>query len=633
MLKILQRKTLTGITLTVIAAAGYFGYQGLNKDEISTRYSTATVEKGALIVSLSGSGQVSTSNQVEIKSKVSGEAVYVGVKNGQEVKAGTLLVQIDDRKAQKAVNDAETALETANLELEELLQPADPYSLLQAENSIIQARDNLIKLKFTQESKQQDVLDGIEKAEDNLEKAYEDGFNAITSAFLDLPTLITNLGDILYSCEIAKSEINLFDYSWNISIFRNSVETRDRDELEKFIEPAETNYKTARDKYDENFENYKNTSRYSDKETIEALLNETLETARAIAEAVKDETNMLDYWIDYQSSHNKNVYAQASEYQSDVKSYTSKANSHLSSLLSVQRNIKDNREAKLNAELDLIEMEQNNPIDLAAAERSIKEKEESLAKLKAEPDEIDVRAKKIAIQQKEDVLLDARQSLDEHYVRAPFNGIVASLNVKNGDSVSSNAIATFITKQKIAEITLNEIDIAQVKIGQKANIFFDAVEDLSITGEVIEVDVLGTASQGVVTYGVKIAFDTQDARIKPGMTVSANIIIDVRQNVLMVQSSAIKQQGDIFYAQKADNSVIQESNLNAANISGIAIPTSNLRIQQIDVGLSNDTMTEIINGLEQGDIVITQTITSNSASTQSQQNSGGFNPSMMRMMR
>lgn len=636
--QIFRKKLLAGISLVLIATGGYFGYQGLNKDNNATRYVTAAVEKGTLIISLSGSGQVSASDQVDIKPKVSGDVVYVGVENGQEVKTGTLLVQIDSRKAQKAVNDAETSLETAKLELEESLQPADAYSLMQAENALVQAKDNLTKLKFTQESKRQDALDTIKKAEDNLEKAYEDGFNTMANAFLDLPTLITGFRNILYSYGIAKSEITVSNYSWNISVLKNSVDYEDRYQLEKFISSAETNYKTARTKYDENFENYKNASRYSDKEIIEALLNETLETTKAMAEAVKSENNMLDYWVDCRSDKDWPIYSKVTEYQSNLNTYTSKTNSHLSSLLSVQRTIEDNKESKLKAERDLREMDQNNPLDLAAAERSVKEKEESLAKLKADPDDLDIRAKKIAIQQKEDVLLDAQQSLADHYIRAPFDGIIANLNVKKGESVSSNAVATLITKQKIAEITLNEVDIAQIKTGQKVNITFDAVENLNITGEVVELDTLGAVSQGVVTYGVKIAFDTQDERVKPGMSLSANIITEAKQDVLMVQSSAIKQQGDISYVQLADNAIV-ESNPAATNISGTIIPVSSLRTQQVQVGSSNDTMTEIIDGLKEGDIVITQTITSNSASTQSQRSTsgGGFIPSTeagaKRMMR
>ncbi len=580
---VLQHKVMAGVLILAIIGGGYYGSKSIFSNDNVVRYATAQVQRGTLITSISGSGQVSASNQADIKPKVSGDVVYVGVKNGQEVKAGTLLVQIDSSDAQKAVRDAEISLETAKLELDKLLEPVDELDLLKAENSLAKAK----------ETKQ--------KAEDNITKSYEDAFNTIATAFLDLPTLITGLHDILYSYELGYESGDR--YSWNITVLTNSINYgSERNELEKFINSAETAYKTARTKYDANFENYKNVSRYSDKEVIEALLNETLETTKAMAETVKNETNMLDFWVDYRSRRDLRIYDKVTEYQSDIKSYTSQINSHLISLLNIQRSLQDNRESILNAQ------------------RSIEELELSLAKLKAGPDELDIRAKKIAIQQKEDALLDAQQSLADHYVRAPFDGIIANLNVKKGESVSSNnAVATLITKQKIAEITLNEVDIAQVKTGQKVNITFDAIENLNITGKVVETDTLGTVSQGVVTYGVKIAFDTQDERVKPGMTLSANIITEVKQDVLMVPSSAIKQQGDISYVQVVANDADIETN----NTSGAIIPQSSLRVQQIQVGLSNDTMTEVISGLKEGDIVITQTINSKTTSNQSQRATGG----------
>jgi len=589
----LRYKLVTGILLILVVAGGYFGYRGLAKNKDVTRYITTVVKKGTLIISVPGSGQVLPSDQVDIKPKVSGEVVYVGVKNGQEVKAGTLLVQIDSREAQRAVNNAEISLETAKLELDKLLEPVDELDLLKAENNLAKAR----------EAKQ--------KAEDNIIKGYEDAFNAIAAAFLDLPTLITNLRDILYSYEIASSERALGYNSGcdNVTVLINSIFPtyyKDRWQLEKLINNAKALYEIARAKYDANFENYKNVSRYSDNETIEALLNETLETTKAMAETVKSEANMLDYWVDYRSRYDFPVCRKVVEYQSDIKTYTSKINNHLINLLNIQRSLQDNREAVLNAQ------------------RSIEELELSLAKLKAGPDDLDVRAKKIAIQQKKDALVDAQQSLADHYIRAPFDGVVANLNVKRGESVSSNReIVTLITNQKIAEITLNEIDIPKIKVGQKANITFDAIEDLNLTGEVVEIDTLGTVSQGVVTYGVKIAFDTQDERVKPGMTLTANIITNAKQNALLIPSLAVKQKGNMSYVRVVggDNA---KASLSTGNTFGVVIPKSSLRIQQVQVGLSNDTMTEILKGLKQGDIVITQTIisniTSSSNSRQSQEN-------------
>ena len=96
-------------------------------------------------------------------------------------------------------------LETAQLELDELLEPPDELDLLRAENNLAQAKE----LK--------------QKAEDNLEKSYEDGFNDVTDAFLDLPTIMGGLKDILFGNDFNLSQANIDYYSGSVEIYNNSV--------------------------------------------------------------------------------------------------------------------------------------------------------------------------------------------------------------------------------------------------------------------------------------------------------------------------------------------------------------------------------------------------------------------------
>lgn len=125
---IASHKIIAGIIVLALAGAGYYGYAKLNSGTSQTLYVLATVQKGTLITSVSGSGQVSVSNQVDVKPTVSGDAVYVGVTNGQQVKAGTLLVQLDATDAQKTIRDAQANLDSAKLSLQKLVEPADQLS-------------------------------------------------------------------------------------------------------------------------------------------------------------------------------------------------------------------------------------------------------------------------------------------------------------------------------------------------------------------------------------------------------------------------------------------------------------------------------------------------------------------------
>jgi len=511
------------------------------------RYVFAQAQKGTLVVSISGTGQVSALNQVDIKPKVSGDIVYIGAKNGQQVRAGALLVQLDISDAQKAVRDAEITLRREQLNLEKM------KGITTDEGSIRGVR---------------------EKAEDDIQKAYEDGFNTIANVFLELPDIMSGLDDMLFSHDLNASQEN-------IAYYANVIQTYN-EKVVQYKEDAYNKYHIARKAYDQNFQDYKSATRFSEAAVIESLINQTYETIKNIAEAIKSANNLIQLYQDELIQRDRTPQSLSGTHLSSLSSYTSKTNTYLLNILSIKEIILSDKEAIVNTNFDIADQE----IDVREAEENLRE---------------------------------AKEKLNDYFIRATFSGVITNMDIERGDSVSSSTVvATLITKQKIAEISLNEVDVAKIKIGQKATLIFDAIPDLSISGEVAEIDSIGTVSQGVVTYDIKIVFDTQDERVKPSMSVSAAIITDAKQNVLLVPNSAIKQQGEIGYVEMADNS--EASAINTANISGVILKNSPYR-QQVEVGVSNDEYTEITSGLKEGDSVIVRTIQSNSAQTQSQSQS------------
>ncbi len=223
----------------------------------------------------------------------------------------------------------------------------------------------------------------------------------------------------------------------------------------------------------------------------------------------------------------------------------------------------------------------------------------------------DLESQAITLRQRENSLSDAQETLANYYVRAPFAGVVGKLNVKKFDNASNGtSLITLITKKKVADISLNEVDISKIKVGQKVTLTFDAIPDLSITGEVSEADLIGTVSQGVVSYNVKITFDTDDERIKSGMSVSANIITNSKTDVLMVPVSAVKTSGETSYVERFVPALAATSSAS----TGIESKTAPTR-QTVVTGLSNDTNIEIVSGLTKGDQIITRTTTSKTTTT------------------
>ena len=521
-----SHKIIAVLVLLALSYGGYWTYQKLTDTSGQPTYLLAQIKKGTITASVSGSGQVSVSNQVDLKAKVSGDVVYVGFKNGDAVSAGNLILQLDARDAQKSVRDAEANLENAKLSLE----------------------------KFK-------VTNSKEKLEADLKKAYEDGFNETSNAFLDLPTIMAGLNDLLFKNNFISSQTNLNYYS-------DAVKSYDEKAV-LYKDDAFNSYQAARKAYDQNFTDYKSTSRFSDEASVEKIVNQTYDATKLISEAAKDASNLIQFYKDKLIEQDLKPNALADTHLSSLNTYTSKTNAHITSLLSVRDTIQDKKDAFVNADFDL-------------------------------------QSQELSVKQRENALQDTKEKLSDYFVRAPADGVAAKINFKKSDSVSGGAIAaTFITNQRIAEISLNEIDVAKIKVGQKSTLTFDAIPDLSISGEVAEIDTIGTVSQGVVSYMVKITFDTQDERVKPGMSVSAAIITNVKTDVLMAPVSAVKSQGGMQYA--------EIKNSDAAPVQ-----------MQVETGIANDEFIEIISGVKEGDNVVSGTISAQTNTTQTQQQSGGL---------
>jgi RND family efflux transporter MFP subunit len=240
-----------------------------------------------------------------------------------------------------------------------------------------------------------------------------------------------------------------------------------------------------------------------------------------------------------------------------------------------------------------------------SAQNSLLQSQTQLAAKQAPPTDAQVNSAKAQVSSAQASLTSAQTAYANNVVKAPFDGVIATLSLQVGQQAGSGtAAAVEITQQEIAQITLNEVDAAKVSIGQKATLTFTAVSGLSVSGKVAEVQSVGTVSQNVVNFPVKIALDTQDPRVKPGMSVSASIITAVAQNVLTVPSTAVKSDANGSYVQVLVNGQPQP----------VAVIT----------GLTNNTNTEISGNIKEGDEVVTQTITATSTAKPSTTQSGNI---------
>lgn len=243
-------------------------------------------------------------------------------------------------------------------------------------------------------------------------------------------------------------------------------------------------------------------------------------------------------------------------------------------------------------------------LQLASAEIKLKQVED-LYDNETIDDRRQRQTQEISYKQTQKSLVDAQEDLQDYYIRAPFDGILTDLQIAAGDSISrSDVIASIISPDNELAITLNEVDALKINVGDAVSLTFDALPGVTSEGAVEYIDTIGTATSGVVTYGVVISVDEDGLNLRPGMSVNAEIAAESVTDVIVVPNTAIKSSGSLVYVQvQSDDGTIED--------------------REITVGLSDDFYTEIKDGLAEGEKVVTQS-TSTQSDTNSQSGSSLF---------
>ncbi len=137
----------------------------------------------------------------------------------------------------------------------------------------------------------------------------------------------------------------------------------------------------------------------------------------------------------------------------------------------------------------------------------------------------------------------------------------------------------------VLAVSVDELDINSVELGQEAVVTLDAIEDEEFTGKITSIGNTASSSGGVSKYTVNLTI-AKDDRIKQGMNASATITIDSKENVITIPMNAIQEEGSkVFVYTKQDSD---------GNLSGE---------QEVTTGLSDGTTVEITEGLSEGDTV------------------------------
>lgn len=547
-----QHKVISGIIILIFCYGAWYAYAAATAPSTATRYVTTAVASGTVVESLTETGQVSASQQITLSPKASGQVIGVYVKPGQYVYAGQVVAQLDATPALQSLKNAQLSFQNQQLS----------YAQSTATSTLS------LNLTVAQNN--------VTTAEINLQKAHDTAYASLSSVYGDLSTVVTGLDSVLHNSNALgrTNQQNIDAYTDIVSAHDNSIMI--------YQNTAMTSYTTAYNAYTAQAARYKATSATISNDDLLALAKATYTTTQSVAEAVRNTHDFFDRVSSDYSLYNLGSSSALTTLLASTNTYTSTVAADLSNILGAQSS-------------------------LVSAEQSLAQAQNALEIAQGGSNTLTVQQASLALQQAQDAVTNAQTTLAGYTVTAPFSGTIGSVGVQKYDQASSGtAVATLVTNDKTASISVNEVDASKLAVGQKAVLTFDALPDVSLAGTVASIDTVGSATQGVVSYNAVIAFDTQNPHVLPGMSVTANIIVG-SQSGLVVSTTAIKSAGTQSYVEIFDPPLS-----GSESAAGAESSTTPERVI-VTTGLSDDTNTIVTTGLTAGMQVVTKTIAGASA--------------------
>ncbi len=196
-------------------------------------------------------------------------------------------------------------------------------------------------------------------------------------------------------------------------------------------------------------------------------------------------------------------------------------------------------------------------------------------------------------------LRSTQKSLEDYNITAPISGTVITKNVEAGDKIDNSNASTILmvvadmSKMKFT-ISVDELDLGDISIGQSVNVTADAIPNEKFKGYVSKIAAEGTVSgQGVTTYDVEIIID-EPGELRSGMNVNASIIVAEARDVLSIPESALNGAKDGKATVYISNGKEREN---------VVFP-DDFEAREVEYGMSNGTLAEIKSGISEGEIVV-----------------------------
>ncbi len=549
--RIFKKKKIWLIILLVIVALGA-SYYFYNKNKQAATVVTApkqyTVKKEDLKIAVSTTGKVVAKDGVELSFPVSGnlEVNNVYVKEGDKIKKGDKIASVKTESLAFDLRNAYASYQSALANLNTKQLPPTENDISKAKTAIDQAQVSLDQANLS-------LSNG-----GGVPDAYNSLLNNIKSIDITLQRALHDSDNIV---GVDNTSVNN-SFESELGVLNSASLTTAKDSYVK-VKNLKVSLDAALVGLDA-----------SNQSVVDLASTQAGQALDALQSHLYDMQTLLDSTI----TSSTFSQTQLDSFKSTVSSDRSSANSAIASLNSALKAVAD---AKISLS--------NLKITVKSREISLQQAKDDYSALMAPVKESDLASARAQLTSAAISVDKANYNMSQATLASPIDGVVSQLNYKQGDiilgnSTSNQTVATIINNDTLfIEANVEESDISKLKVGDKAQVTFDAVEGVNLTGEISFISLTSTTNtNGIVTYLVRVMIpNASQTAIREGMTASIDFITAEAPGVLSVPVAAVRNVG---------------GNPSVEMISG--------QFVTVTTGFTDGKKVEISGGLKAGDVIL-----------------------------
>lgn len=586
------------------ASASFYYYSKQNQNQATAvALKQATARKQDLKIAISSSGKVVAKDGVELSFPVSGnlEVSSVYVKEGDKIKKGDKVAAVKTESLEFDLRNAYASYQSALANFNSKKAAPTPSEINSAKNSIDQAQISLDQAKISLEKTKSSVSQSINNSQVALEtatnnlKLFQDTGDSeiIRDAYIDLLSTIKSVSITLHRSLVDSDSVLGVDNPGINDDFEAGLGAKDS----ASFNDAKNSYsqtkslQTSLDNLTLNLDsaNYNAMDAAAAKaeqalSSLQSHLYDMQKLLDATITFVNLSQSKLDGFKSGVSSDRSSVNSAIASLTSSVQAVRNARNSVDSFQIAYDKAVNDLKVAKSQGDQDIT----NSNISVRSRELALNQAKNDYNTLIEPVAETDLASARAQLTSAAINVDKAKYNVEQATLISPIDGVVSALNYKQGDIIlgdsTAKTMATIINNDTLfIEVNIEEADISKLKVGEKAVATFDAVDGVTLNGEVSFISLTSTtSSNGIVTYLVRVILTKPtDSPIREGMTANVEFITAEAPNVLSVPVAAVR------------------------NVGGKpSVEMANGQITNVTTGFTDGKNVEIISGLNEGDAIV-----------------------------